>query len=156
MKALFAICLLMPFVPAHAVVARLDDSTSPRTLVRTPLSRAQSADGRIVQVPFGRVDYRLGTAPYVGQHARIFYVIPLGVSGLRSPDGLRVQWQSSGTFASGSGRAGDRVPVWSGIVRGPWIEASFELTWTLDANAWRLPAGMPLRFESYFEIETLP
>ena len=141
---------------AGAVVARLDDSTSPRAQVGVDSRNAQSVDGNTVLLPFGRVEYRLATAPYVGRRARIFYVIPPAIVGLRSPAGLQVQWRGNGAFASGAGRAGDRVQVWNGTVQAPWMTETFDLTLRIDPRELRLPSGGSLRFESTFEIETLP
>lgn len=84
---------------------RLDDSASPRALVQSPNMVSeygypvnQYVPGALVAqrgiVDFGRIEYRLATAPYVGRHARIYFVIPPVVSGLRSPQGLLVSWRS--------------------------------------------------------------
>jgi len=142
---------------AGAVVARLDDSTSPRAQVNTDSRNAQTQDGVTIVLPFGRVEYRLATAPYLGHRARIFYVIPPAIAGLRSPAGLQVQWRSAGgVFASGMGRPGDRVQVWNGVIQAPWMNETFELTLRIDPREVRLPTGASLSFESTFEIETLP
>lgn len=143
-------------VAAWAQVARLDDSASPRAQVRGDFSSAQGMDGNLLVLPFGRVEYRLATAPYTGRRARIFYVIPPAIAGLRSPAGLRVDWRGSGAFASGSGRPGDRVQVWNGVVQTPWMNETFDLTLRVDPRELRLPTGAALSFESTFEIETLP
>jgi len=151
-----AALLLALTPPAGAGVARLDDSASPRARVDTDFRRAQPVDGIRFDLPFGRIDYRLATAPYVGRRARIFYVIPAAIPGLRSPAGMQLQWRSHGAFASAGGRPGDRVPVWTGTVATAWMNESFELTLRLDPRELRLPPGAALRFESIFEIETLP
>jgi len=80
----------------------------------------------------------------------------MAVPGLRSPAGLQVSWRTNGLFAAGSGRPGDRVPVWSGQVRDAWLNEALDLTWQVDVREVRLSRGMPLGFEAYFEIETLP
>ena len=59
-------------------------------------------------------------------------------------------------FASGSGRPGDRVQVWNGVVQSPWINETFELTLRIDPRELRMPSGSALSFESFFEIETIP
>jgi hypothetical protein len=150
----------LPSLPAWAVVERLDDSASPRPQVNASLDGGIAAPGApvspIVRVAFGRVEYRLATARYAGRQARIYYVIPPTVNGLRSPSGLVVNWLSAGAFASGRGRPGDRVPVWTGVVREAWMLPAFDLSWQLDLRELRLARGMPLGFEAYFEIETLP
>jgi len=142
--------------PAWGMVARLDDSASPRAHVNADFRQAQMVDARTVSLPFGRVEYRLATAPYIGRRARIYYVIPHAIVGLRSPAALQVLWRGSGTFASGSGRPGDRVQVWNGVVQGPWMNETFDLHLRIDPRALQLPPGSALSFESTFEIETLP
>lgn len=147
--------------PALALVERLDDSASPSAQVRaqddhSPVTAPGAAASPIVRIAFGRVQYRLATARHVGRQARIYYVLPMAVAGLRSPAGLQVSWRADGRFASGSGRPGDRVLVWSGPVRDAWIAEAFDLSWQVDTRELRLMRGMPLGFEAYFEIETLP
>ena len=141
---------------AHAQATRLDDSTSPRAQINTDFRQAQMLDNQTISLPFGRVEYRLATAAYVGKQARIYYVIPLAVAGLRSPTGMQVQWRSGGLFQSGMGRPGDRVLVWTGVVRAPWITESFDLQLRIDRRELQIGQGGNLRFESYFEIETQP
>jgi hypothetical protein len=147
-------------LPLQAATFRLDDSASPRARVEPhavmaddgrPLS--QSLAARIAHVQFGRIDYRLATVPYVGREARIYYVVPAGIPGLRSPAGLQVSWQSQGSFASGSTRPGQRALVWSGKIREAWFNESFILTMQVQL-AELLPNARPaLGFESYFEID---
>lgn len=141
---------------AHAEVARLDDSTSPQSQVRSDFARARVIGERLLELPMGRIEYRLAMAPHLGRRARIFYVIPAMVTGLRSPAGMQVQWRGNGVFADGTGRPGDRVQVWNGVVRAPWMAEVFDLTLRIDPAELRLPRGSALSFESYFEIETLP
>jgi len=141
--------------PAGAQVARLDDSASPRAQVSADFRRAQMVDAQTIALPFGRVEYRLATAPYVGRRARIYYVIPPAVAGLRSPSGLQVQWRG-GIFQSGSGRPGDRIPVWNGVVQTAWMNDAFDLQLRIDPRQLLPGSGSGLRFESYFEIEVLP
>ncbi|MGF6212044.1 hypothetical protein ABIE32_001915 [Comamonas sp. 4034] len=140
---------------AHAQIARLDDSASPRAHVQADFRQAQMIDAQTLLLPFGRVEYRLATAPYVGRRARIYYVIPLAVAGLRSPSALQVQWRGA-LFQSGMGRPGDRVLVWSGDVRTPWITDTFDLQLRIDPRQLQLGRGASLSFESYFEIEIQP
>lgn len=156
LRATACVVCLGTAAAAWAQVARLDDSASPRAQVRGDFSSAQGMDGNLLVLPFGRVEYRLATSPYVGRRARIFYVIPPAIAGLRSPVGLRVDWRGSGAFASGSGRPGDRVQVWNGVVQTPWMNETFDLTLRVDPRELRMPSGSALSFESTFEIETLP
>ena len=141
---------------AYAQGTRLDDSSSPRSQVSADFRQAQMLDNQTISLPFGHVEYRLATAAYVGKQARIYYVIPLAVAGLRSPMGMQVQWRSSGLFQGGMGRPGDRVLVWTGVVRTPWITESFDLQLRIDRRELQMGQGGNLRFESYFDIETQP
>ena len=149
-----AACLMAS--TANAQIARLDDSTSPRAQVSADFRQAQMVDAQTLNLPFGRVEYRLATAPYMGRQARIYYVIPPAVAGLRSPASLQVQWRGGGTFQGGAGRPGDRVLVWSGVVRAPWMTETFDLQLRLDPRQLQLGQGGSLSFESYFEIEIQP
>jgi hypothetical protein len=137
---------------------RLDDSTSPRQQVQariddTPLTRQR---GPALQVAFGRIEFRLTTGPYVGRKARIHFVIPPVIEGLRSPAGVQVQWRGGHLFADGLARPGERRQVWSGVVRDTFMSDSLELSLELDAQRLRVLPGANLGFESYFEIEVLP
>ncbi|MDM0116526.1 hypothetical protein QTI66_30735 [Variovorax sp. J22R133] len=165
LRAVFLPAALLLFailaVPAQAQVERLDDSTSPRAQVQATLddggiARPGTPVSPIARASFGRIDYRLNTARHVGRRARIFYVIPAGVPGVRTPNAVLVQWRSQGLFASGQGRPGERIQVWNGVVRDPWMSEGFELSWQVDLRELRLTRGMRLGFEAYFEIETLP
>ena len=98
---------------------------------------------------FGWIDYRLNTTRYVGKKARVFYVIPINIANLTSPHGLRVDWKTRDGFAAGSARPGDRVLVWSGVVKAGVMEASFDLSMRAELAYLRGKLG----FESYFEIE---
>jgi hypothetical protein len=143
-------------LPAVAQLARLDDSASPRAQVQADFGRATPLDARTARVSLGRVEYRLATQAYVGQRARVFYVVPPHIPGLRTPAGLTVEWRGGSLFAPGQAQPGQRVPVWTGVVRGPWLHDSQDLSFVLDMRALYLPGRMPLSFESYFEIEVLP
>lgn len=148
---------------ANAFTARLDDSLSPRPQVVAP--QVLSEHGRPLDdmlgdaVPqygisrFGRVEYRLATAPYVGKRARIYYVVPAPVQGLRSPAGLRMTWRGSGQFADGSARGGERRLVWSGVVRDPVMRESLDLTMEVKLSELMLRPQGGLSVESDFEIE---
>ena len=155
--------LVLALAGAAQAADRLDDTASPRK--RVPAQVVLSNEGRPLQdsldpvtasVKFGRIDYRLATARYVGRQARIYYVIPVQIEGLRSPAGLRVDWRGLGRFASGSARPGERRLVWSGQVRDAWLNESLDLNWEVDLRELQLPRGGQLGFEAYFEIEVFP
>ncbi len=160
---LTTIFFLLSTLPAQALPERLDDSASPRGMVQAPrvLSNTgglleDSLDATHAILEFGRVEYRLNTAAFIGQQARIYYVIPADVTGLLSPSGLDVSWYGNGLFANGSGHPGDRVLVWSGSVESGMLSESLNLTMRLALQELRLPDGANFGLESFFEIETLP
>jgi hypothetical protein len=164
-RALFLAILTCGPLAAMALTARLDDSLSPRPQVVAP--QVLSEHGRPLDdmlgdaVPqygisrFGQVEYRLATAPYMGKRARIFYVVPAQVSGLRSPAGLRMTWRGGGQFADGSARGGERRLVWSGVVRERVMRESLDLTMEVRLSELMLRANGALSVESYFEIEVM-
>lgn len=161
--AALSLCVALLSLSSHAATARLDDSASPRSQVQPQLvlsdqgrPLADSFNARTATVKFGRVDYKLATAPFLGKQARIYYVVPAVIGGLRSPTGLRVDWRGNGLFANGSAYSGERRLVWSGVVREPWMSEGLDLTMQLDLREFQLPRNGQLGFESYFEIETSP
>jgi len=142
---------------------RLDDSASPRSRVQAvsaltdegrPL--AESRNPTRVQIRFGRIDYRLATARHAGRPGRIYYVVPALIAGLRSPAGMRVEWRGLGAFQGGTARPGDRTLVWAGIVPGPWMNESIDLTVDVDLRELQLGRDGQFGFEGYFEIEVQP
>jgi hypothetical protein len=164
-KKAFTITLLAGLLntAANAQTERLDDSASPLSTVEArsitsesgmPLSESPGAQLAISD--FGLVKYRLATAAYKGQSAKIYYVIPTVIEGLQSAHALTVTWKGNGLFADGEGHAGDRQLVWSGTVTEDWMEEEFNLRQQVELEQLRLPAGKGFGFESYFEIETLP
>ena len=163
---LLTLCLAFGASTGFAHVERLDDSASPRSQVTSPpmLSEQGQPLDRYVPGPaatvgivkFGRVEYKLATARFVGKQARIYYVIPAAIAGLRSPTGLRVEWRGTGIFADGAARPGQRTLVWSGIVRDAYMSEGLNLTMRIDLRELQLSRGAGLAFESFFEIEVSP
>lgn len=158
-----ALCISAQACPVHSGSERLDDSTSPRSRVEAPVVLgnnggllADNPDATQAIVKFGRVDYRLATAPYVGKQARIYYVAPAAIPGLVSPSGLRLEWRGNGLFSDGSARPGERVLVWSGKVDDAWMSEGLDLTLYVELASIRLSPGESFGFESWFEIEVLP
>jgi hypothetical protein len=142
---------------------RLDDTASPRRQVTPrlvlsdegrPLATSRKATRALVQV--GRVDYRLATGRYAGRSARIYFVVPALIEGLRSPSGMRVDWRSGALFAGGTARPGERQMVWSGVVPGPWMTDSLDLSFEVELAQVQLRSDGQFGFEPYFEIETNP
>jgi hypothetical protein len=157
---MLAMLLLTAGTPGLAQVLRLDDSASPRSRVQArpdpDLDADTAAASPHLTVRFDGIEYRLSTAPFVGRRARIFYVVPPFIPGLRSPAGMRVEWRTGGLFAPGTAGPGDRRLVWSGTVPGPWMSERFDLRVRLDRRELRPMPGGALDFESYFEMEVLP
>jgi hypothetical protein len=152
---------------AQAQVFRLDDSASPRS--RVSPQWVTGPDGRALrdvnpQLPapssallkFGRVDYKLSTAAYLGKKARIYYVVPAAIEGLRSAAALQVNWPAGKLFAAGTARPGERALVWTGTVGQAWMVDALDLSMQVNLRELRLPPNGQLGFESYFEIEVLP
>lgn len=144
-------------------VKRLDDSSSPRATVEAVQvlserghSLKDDPKARLAVARFGRVRYRLATAPYVGEQAAIYYVIPANVPGLLSTEALEIQWEGGQMIADGKGYPGDRIKVWSGQIQQAWFEDSVHLNMTLDLRQVRLDQDTEIGFESYFEIEVFP
>lgn len=160
---LVAIALLLGAVAAASGAERLDDSASPRS--RVPARAVVSDEGRSLVasrnptraiVQLGRVDFRLATTRYIGKQARIYFVVPPVITGLRSAAGLRVDWRGNGTFANGSARPGERQLVWSGTVPGPWMNEGLDLGFEVDLREVQLQADGQFGFEPFFEIEVSP
>ncbi len=152
---------------AHAQVYKLDDSASPRSRVNPQW--VTGPDGRALRdvnpqlpapgsatVKFGRIDYKLATSPYVGKKARIFYVVPAQIEGLRSASALQVKWLAGNVFSAGTARPGERALVWAGTVSQGWMVDALDVTMQVNLRELRLPPNGQLGFESYFEIEVLP
>ena len=159
LRIALALLLLSLGWSCHAA-ERLDDTASPRS--RVPAQIVLSNEGRTLAdslnpttatARFGRIDYKLATARYIGKQAHIYYVIPAQIVGLRSPSGLRAEWRGYGTFTSGTARPGERQLVWTGVVPGAWMSESLDLSIQVDLRELQLPSNGQFGFESYFEIE---
>ena len=150
-----------------ANIERLDDSASSQrrvspqrvvfTPLRSPLDGFDAPNATHATVQFGRVNYRLNTARYVGKRARIFWVIPSASHLVNSPVALRVEWRGGRMIANGTGHAGERIAVWQGVVTSAVINEDIDLSMQIDLR--RLQTGsarMGAAIESYFEIEVLP
>lgn len=157
------IALICVAFPARALTERLDDSMSPRSRVTSsamlnehgaPLNpSAYGPEPTLGIVKFSRIEYKLATTKYVGKQARIYYVIPPFIQGLRKPSGLRVEWRGGNVFASGSAQPGERFLVWTGKVANASINDGLDLTMRIDLRELQTRPGVGLSFESYFEIE---
>lgn len=147
--ALFA---FPPAVPA----AHLDDSASPRQRIEVkPRWQFEGEDalsperiGRmVVDVP--NVEIRLNTTTWQGKPARIYLTLPALVPGVKSPEGMRVEWRTRQQMQSGSIVPGGRVLVFDGTVERAQTVEFFDFTIHLDTRF----TQRGIRFEPKFEIE---
>jgi len=160
MRALIAIAIVLACVPfPGALAAKLDDSPSPRQRidVRTRwlhdgdnLSDPKLLNAMIADV--ANLDVRLNTAAYVGKRGRIYMAVPQLVPGLRSPEGMRIEWRTRGMFQPGSVLPGGRALLYDGLIEKPITGDILDVSIFLDAR----DTGAGLRFEPRFEIDLLP
>jgi hypothetical protein len=78
--------------------------------------------------------------------------MPAFIPGLRSPDGLRIEWRPRGTFLAGSASPGQRTLVYDGPIQRASLHEAFDVSLYLDARY--LDRG--LRFDPTFEIDVAP
>jgi hypothetical protein len=158
--------LLLSASPTMAEVERLDDSGSrqyavtPQRTVLTPANALGDSFGDAqatgATLSFGRINYRLATAKYVGRRARIYLVIPQANNVVTTPAALKLEWRGTRAFTSGAGRPGDRVLVWQGLIASAWLDEDIDLTLHIDLRHLQNSARATAGFESYFEIEASP
>ena len=156
--ALFIVLLAMLFAPAHAAT-KLDDSASPRARIdikpRWQYEEGEMAGKQRLHAMLAEaknVEIRLNTSAYVGKRGRIYLVIPEFISGLRSPDAMRVEWRGRGVFQSGTVLPGARALIYDGPISKPMTGDTLDFTIQFDS---RYMAG-GLRFDPIFEIDVLP
>jgi hypothetical protein len=157
MKPLICAALALSiFVPATALAAPLDDSASPRQRIEAkPRWQYDGEDalsperiGRmVVDVP--NVEFRLNTASWQGKAARIYLTLPPLVPGVKSPEGMRVEWRARQFMQSGTVVPGGRVLVFDGTVERAQTVEFFDFTIQLDTRF----THRGIRFEPKFEIE---
>ena len=169
-QLLAGLALFLVAAPTAAAVERLDDSGSrhyavlPQRTVLTPANASGVAFGDSLgasqatgaTLSFGRINYRLATAKYMGKRARIYLVIPQATNVVTTPAALKLEWRGTRAFASGAGHPGDRVLVWQGVVASAWLDEDVELTLHVDLRHLQNSARATAGFESYFEIEASP
>ncbi|QJR13885.1 hypothetical protein [Usitatibacter palustris] len=152
---LFACAAAAPFAQAGT---RLDDSGSPRSRVEVQSRWLHHDEGlsperlNAMVADITNLEFRLDTSRYVGKRARIYFVIPDFISGLRSVSGMRVEWRSRGTFLPGSALPGQRALVYDGLIQRPSIHESLDLQIYLDARH----IDRITRFDPSFEIDVAP
>lgn len=159
---LLAFLALAEAAPAKAQ-HRLDSSASPRQQV----AALQVLDGlgqpfgfnpfaQEVQAHFGRVEFRLATAPFSGRRARISLVLAPQVPGLQRNSGLVYRWRGLDGALSGQVSPGQRQAVWTGVVPAGFTDLAIEPSLRLDLTAMGRWQGGHLGVEPLFELELLP
>jgi hypothetical protein len=137
---------------------KLDDSLSPRQRVSVVTHWLYDGVGdwnpdqiNALVADVRAMEFRLRTAPYVGRNAEIYLSVPLQVSGLRSPTGMRVEWTTRGLFSPGSVLPGNRALVYRGKITAAVMSDFFDFRIYLDARNWE----RSIEFDPVFEIDVL-
>lgn len=159
--ALLAAALLLVTTALPAIAqTRLNDDASPRSQVQASkvtsevgLPLEESPDAQFADARFGRIEFKLDTAAYIGREARVYFVVPHHIPSLLRPSGLTVSWRGSGDFRSGSARPGERQLVWTGRINEATLSTSLDVTMRVDLTAVADSEQDGLGFEPYFEIE---
>lgn len=148
---------------AAQTVHRLDSSASPRQKVaalqvlnENGRPFAQTPFSREAHAQFGRVEFRLSTAAFVGRRARIDLVLPPSVPGLRRASGLVYHWRGVDGTLSGQVYPGQRLPVWTGTIEQALTTLSIDLGMRLDVTAMGDSTGGQVGVEPVFELAVLP
>lgn len=158
-RAAAFLAMLLAATLACAAPVRLDDTASPRSrfdvkprwlFVEEGLASPERLNAMVADIP--NLEVRLNTAKFVGRQARVYLVVPEFVSGLRSPNGMRVEWRTRGTLSAGSALPGTRSLVYDGAIRQAVLADFLDLSLILDARYFE----RGLRFEPYFEIDVAP
>jgi hypothetical protein len=158
MRAARILVALLCAAPAFAV--KLDESLSPRQRVdvqmqwtydiprnrRLTLTEMSALNARI-----RAHEIRLNTAPYVGRTVQIFLGLPIQIQGLKSPAGMRLEWQTRGPFSAGSTQPGSRSLIYQGPVTAAVMSDLFDFTLHIDAQS----LNGRLQFDPQFELEIL-
>lgn len=155
------LCLAAASVQAQGI-HRLDSAASPRQQVAAlsvldenghPL--ASNPFAQQAHAFFGRVEYRVATAAFVGQRVRISLVMPPHVMGLRRADGLLFHWTGVDGTLSGQASPGQQRLIWSGRIDEAFTSLAIELGIQVDLSAMVDNAGL-VGVEPSFELELLP
>jgi hypothetical protein len=152
-----AVVAILLSLPAAGAI-KLDDSLSPQQRVLlTPKPEFEDTDNLSDEqlnawvARINGLEIRLDTRAYVGQQADIYLSLPVFISGIRGPTGLRLEWQTRGQFAAGSTIPGQRVLLFQGIISEPVMTELFNFTVHIDGRYYE----GNLQFDPVFEIEPL-
>jgi len=152
-----ALCLGVLSGSPTAGAERLDDSASPRQRVEATVEWFAEAspedlsedEFHTVIARVSGVEVRLDTSPFAGREARIFLRVPVQVRGLRSPNGMRIDWRTQGLFADGSVVPGNRTVIFDGVVPATTMADIFDFVLYIDSRE----LFPPLAFEPIYEID---
>lgn len=149
-RALAAVLLALLVVQANAVTYRVDDTGTVVGQAVTPMRWRQLVPGRVADNTIeGQVSValRLNLSQWVMRQARIYMLLAPTEN-----ERLVATWRTQGRLLPGSLRGGDRVLVFEGVVREPFLQETILLNLTADGRA--LERAQSLQFN--FEIEMTP
>ena len=150
--------VLMALAATAASAIKLDDSMSPRQRIDTKLQwtndippnrRLSLAELNALHTRIPDFEIRLNTAAYVGRTVQIYLGIPVQVQGLKSPAGMRIEWQTRGLFAPGATQPGSRALIFQGVVSAGMMSEVFDFTIRIDNRQ----LDGRLQFDPQFELE---
>ncbi len=154
------VCALL-FLAAFAAsvfAVKLDDSMSPRQRADVQLQwtndipsnrRLSLSELSALHTRIPGFEIRLNTSAYVGKSAQIFLTIPVQVQGLKSPAGMRIEWQTRGLLAPGATQPGSRALIFQGVVPAAMMSEVFDFTIKIDGQF----LDGRLQFDPQFELE---
>lgn len=142
---------------------RLDSAASARPQVaalqvtdETGQPFGQNPFAQQARARFGRVEYRVVTAPYLRRRARIDLVLLPTVAGLLRPQGLVFEWRGLDGAQDGRLTPGQRQPLWTGVITQAVTPLAIELEMRLDLGAMGPWNGGHFGVEPGFELVLLP
>jgi hypothetical protein len=153
-----AAVLLLASVATAAWGVKLDDSMSPRQRIDTQLQwthdipanrRLGVSELNALHTRIPGLEIRLNTAAYVGRMVQIYLGIPVQVQGLKSPAGMRIEWQTRGLFAPGATQPGSRALIFQGVVPAAMMTEVFDFIIKIDGRQ----LDGRLQFDPQFELE---
>ena len=149
-RALAAALLALLAAQAGAATYRVDDTGTVVGQPVTPMRWRQPVPGRVADNTVeGQVSValRLNLSQWVMRQARIYMLLAPTEN-----ERLVATWRTQGRLLPGSMRGGDRVLVFEGMMREPFLQETILLNLTADGRA--LERAQSLQFN--FEIEMTP
>ena len=152
--------LLLGLAATAAPAVKLDDSMSPRQRMDVQLQwsndipvnrRLSRAELSALHARIAGFEIRLNTAAYVGRTVQIYLGIPVQVQGLKSPAGMRIEWQTRGLFAPGATQPGSRALIFQGVVPSAMMSEVFDFIVKIDGQF----LDGRLQFDPQFELEVV-